>query len=139
MSQIKILNLTSSGDLKATESWLRKLLRIDLQSVLDKYGKKGVEALAAATPKRTGLTASSWKYRSSVKRTAEGGVISASLEFYNTNQSTSADKIPIVILIEFGHGTRNGGYVSPHPFVSDATKEIFDNLAKELWKEVKDA
>lgn len=139
MSQIKILNLTSSGDLKATESWLRKLLRIDLQSVLDKYGKKGVEALAAATPKNTGLTANSWHYRSYVKRNASGGVISASLEFYNTNQSTSADKIPIVILIEFGHGTRNGGYVPPHPFVSDATKEIFDNLAKDLWKEVKEA
>lgn len=138
MSQIKILNVTSSGELKITESWLRKLLHIDLQSVIDKYGKKGVEALAAATPKRTGLTASSWKYRSSVKRNAEGGVISASLEFYNTNQSTSADKIPIVILIEFGHGTRNGGYVPPHPFVSEATKEVFDNLAKELWKEVKE-
>ena len=138
MSQIKILNLTSSGDLKATESWLRKLLKIDLQSIIDKYGKKGVEALAAATPKRTGLTAASWKYRSNIQRNASGGVISASLEFYNTNLSTSADKIPIVILIEFGHGTRNGGYVPPHPFVSDATKEIFDNLAKDLWKEVKD-
>lgn len=138
MSQIKILNLTSSGDLKATESWLRKLLRIDLQSVLDKYGKKGVKALAAATPKRTGLTANSWNYRSTIKHNAEGGVASASLEFYNTNLSTSADKIPIVILIEYGHGTRNGGYVPPHPFVSKATKEVFDNLAKELWKEVKE-
>lgn len=138
MSQIKLLNLTSSGNLKASESWLRKLLRIDLQSILDKYGQEGVKALAAATPKRTGLTANSWKYRSSVQRNASGGVSSATLEFYNTNVSTSADKIPIVILIEFGHGTRNGGYVPPHPFVADSTKETFDNLAKALWKEVKD-
>lgn len=138
MSQIKLLNLTSSGDLKATESWLRRLLRIDIQSILDKYGKQGVEALAAATPKRTGLTANSWHYRTSITRNSTGGVTSAALEFYNTNLSTSSEKIPIVVLIEFGHGTRNGGYVPPHPFVADSTKATFDNLAKALWKEVKD-
>lgn len=135
MSQMKILNLTSSGDLKATESWLRKLLRIDLQSVLDRYGRKGVDALRAATPKRTGLTADSWNYRTNIRRNSTGGVVSASLEFYNTNTS---DGIPIVVLIEYGHGTRNGGYVPPHPFVEGATKEVFDDLAKALWKEVKD-
>lgn len=140
MPQLRILELTSRGDLRVTENWLRKLLRIDLQSVLNRYGKRGVELLAAATPKRTGLTADSWTYTTRITRTSEGGVKNATIEWSNTNVTNSNNShIPIVVLIECGHGTRNGGYVPPNPFISEAIKPVFDELAEKLWKEVKDA
>lgn len=138
MSQLRVLHLESNGELRVTESWLRKLLRIDLETILGKYGSQGVELLAAATPKRTGLTAASWKYTTKISRNSDGGVRSASIEFSNTNLSTSKDKIPIIILIEYGHGTRNGGYVPPHPFITETIRPLFDELAEKLWKEVKD-
>lgn len=139
MSQLRVLHLESNGELRVTESWLRKLLRIDLETILGKYGSQGVELLAAATPKRTGLTAASWKYTTKISRNSDGGVRSASIEFSNTNLSTSKDKIPIIILIEYGHGTRNGGYVPPHPFITETLRPLFDELAEKLWKEVRDA
>ena len=126
MSQLRVLHLESNGELRVTESWLRKLLRIDLETILGKYGSQGVELLAAATPKRTGLTAASWKYTTKISRNSDGGVRSASIEFSNTNLSTSKDKIPIIILIEYGHGTRNGGYVPPHPFITETLRPLFD-------------
>ena len=138
MSQLRVLHLESNGELRVTENWLRKLLRIDLETVLGSYGQRGVELLAAATPKRTGLTAASWKYTTKITRNSTGGVSSASIEFSNTNLSTSKDKIPIIILIEYGHGTRNGGYVPPHPFITETLRPLFDELAEKLWKEVKD-
>lgn len=139
MLQLRVLHLESNGELRVTESWLRKLLRIDLETILGKYGSQGVELLAAATPKRTGLTAASWKYTTKISRNSDGGVRSASIEFSNTNLSTSKDKIPIIILIEYGHGTRNGGYVPPHPFITETLRPLFDELAEKLWKEVRDA
>lgn len=139
MPQLRILELKSHGEMKNTETWLRKLLRLDLQSILDKYGKKGVKILADATPVRTGKTAASWTYSTTITRTSSGGVTGATITWSNTNLTEGAHHIPIVILIECGHGTRNGGYVPPHPFIKENLKPLMDELAEKLWKEVKDA
>ena len=139
MPQLRVLELKSKGDMKNTETWLRKLLRLDLQSILDKYGERGVKILAEATPVRTGKTAASWTYSTSVTRTSSGGVTGATITWSNTNLTEGSQHIPIVILIECGHGTRNGGYVPPNPFIKEAITPLFDELAEKLWKEVKDA
>ena len=138
MSQLRLLTCTASGNLSRADSWLRKLVKLDVQSLLDKYGKIGVDALSAATPKDTGLTAASWTYKTTINRGENGGIVSAKIEWTNTNLSTSPSAhIPIVILIECGHGTRNGGYVPPHPFISDTIRPIFEELADRLGREVK--
>ena len=139
MPQLRVLELKSKGDMKNTETWLRKLLRLDLQSILDKYGERGIKILAEATPKRTGKTAASWTYSTNITRTSSGGVIGATITWSNTNLTEGSQHIPIVILIECGHGTRNGGYVPPNPFIKEAITPLFDELAEKLWKEVKDA
>ncbi len=141
MTQMRLLQTEVKGDFNKTETWLRKLLKLDVQNVLDKYGKVGVEALSRATPRRTGRTAESWSYSTEVTRGANGKVASASITWFNSNTtaSNSTKNIPIVILIEYGHGTRRGKYVSPHPFVSDALKPVFDDIYMALWKEVKNA
>ena len=57
-----MFKLVSRGDFKRTEKFLKKSMGNDYISVLSEYGKKGVDALSEATPKRTGKTAASWSY-----------------------------------------------------------------------------
>ena len=95
--------------------------------MLDKYGRLGVKALSEATPKDTGETASSWYYR------IERGSGSTSLAFYNSHVN---DGVPIAVILQYGHGTGTGGWVPGTDYINPATKDIFDNLAKEVWREV---
>ena len=96
--------------------------------VLDKYGREGVTALSMATPVDTGKTAASWRYRITSNAT------SLTIEWLNDNETK--DGIPIVVLIQYGHGTGNGGYVQGRDFVNPAIQPIFDKIADTLWKEV---
>lgn len=96
-------------------------------NILNKYGQEGVNALASATPTDSGKTANSWTYE--VKQ-FKGG---AKIIWSNTN---IVNGVPIAILIEYGHGTKNGGYVSGREFINDALKPIFDKITNEVWKEV---
>ena len=94
---------------------------------LEKYGKAGVEALAANTPVKTGLTANSWYYEIENKN----GV--ARISFCNSNIQNG---VPIAIILQYGHGTRNGGWVEGRDYINPAIQPIFDKLANEAWKEV---
>lgn len=97
---------------------------------LDKYGKMGVSALASATPKRTGKTASSWRYE--IDKT--GGKISISWLNDNVN-----DGINIAVIIQYGHGTGTGAYVKGVDYINPALKSIFESIAEDIWKEVTSA
>lgn len=95
---------------------------------LNKYGKEGVAALAAATPFDSGVTAKSWYY----KITKKNG--KATISFNNSNVQNGA---PIAILLQYGHGTRNGGWVVGRDYINPAIQPIFDKIAKSAWEEVK--
>lgn len=86
---------------------------------LDKYGRQGVAALESATPKDTGLTSKSWKYE--IKQ-SKGSV---SISFYNTNIQNG---VPIAILLQYGHGTRNGGWVQGRDYINPAIQPILMKL-----------
>ena len=110
-----------------TTRYLEKIKRGASDRILDKYGKLGVEALSAATPVDTGLTAKSWYYK--VQRSRS----SASITFYNSNIQNG---IPIAIIIQTGHGTRNGGWVQGRDYINPALRTVFDKFANEAWREV---
>lgn len=93
----------------------------------DKYGEEGVAALSAATPVDTGLTARSWSYK--VFRN-NGNV---RITFYNSNFQNG---VPIAIVLQYGHGTRNGGWVEGRDYINPALQPVFDKLANEAWREV---
>lgn len=93
----------------------------------DRYAKMGVEALRSATPVDTGLTAASWAYEI-VKMDEQ-----VTLNFVNTNVQ---NHIPIAIIIDTGHATRNGGWVSGRHYIDPAIRPVFDEIAKQLWEEV---
>lgn len=122
-----IISYTTTGDLKKTDTFLRHLLKNDLTSVLHRYGKRGVDALSAATPVDTGTTAASWDY------TVTESPGSATITWTNSNVNQG---IPIALLIEYGHGTSTGGYVPARPFIKETIGPILDELANALWKEV---
>ena len=116
------------GNLKKTTDFLTKAQRIRFETILSRYGEKGVALLREATPKDTGLTASSWDYRVNVSR---NGVYSVSF----TN-SHIVDGVPIAILLQYGHGTRNGGYIQGRDYINPAIQPVFDEMANALWREV---
>lgn len=89
--------------------------------------KKGVAALSAATPVDTGLTANSWKYE--ITHNKE----SATISFTNTNIQNG---VPIAVILQYGHATRNGGWVQGRDYINPAIQPIFDEIAKDAWREV---
>ena len=122
-----MIKIRQKGDFKKLTSFLEKA-KEDLNiGILDKYGKKGVAALSSATPIDTGLTASSWFYKIENKN----GV--AKIEFHNSNIQNG---VPIAVILQYGHGTKNGGYVVGRDYINPAIQPVFDELAKNAWKEV---
>lgn len=123
-----MIGVTSSGNHNKTSDVLRKILRGDIFSELNRYGQMGVEALSLATPVDTRLTANSWKYRIVKSRKGTG------IEWYNTNEVNGT---PVVILLQYGHGTGTGGYVAGRNFINPAIQPIFDRISADVWKKVK--
>lgn len=122
------IKFVQHGDFGQTKSLFNKVKRMHNLGVLDKYGRKGVVALANATPVDSGVTAASWSYK--IKHSD----FALSIEW--DNNSTTITGIPIVVLIQYGHGTRQGGYVMPNDFITPIMEPIFKEIADELWKEV---
>lgn len=123
-----MISVTQKGDFKKLTSFLEKSKEVFNIGILDKYGKQGVAALQAATPKDTGKTAESWTYQ--IERKA-GGI---ALTFHNTNRNKG---VPIAVILQYGHATGNGGYVEGVDYINPALRPIFEKLAEEAWREVK--
>lgn len=115
------------GDFSKTNKFLRKAKEFQIRKVLDKYGKIGVQALSNATPKKTGKTASSWAYE--INSSGD----SHTLYWTNTNENRGVN---IAIILQYGHGTRNGGYVSGTDYINPAIKPVFDKIVEEAWREL---
>ena len=122
-----MIKIRQKGDFKKLTSFLERAKESLDIGVLDKYGRKGVAALSSATPVDTGLTASSWFYKIENKN----GV--AKIEFHNSNIQNG---VQIAVILQYGHGTRNGGYVVGRDYINPAIQSVFDELAKNAWKEV---
>ena len=122
-----MISFRQQGDFSNLSRFLEKAKESVKIGMLDKYGRAGVEALASATPKDTGLTAASWKYE--IER--QNG--SVTIEFYNTNVQKG---IPIAIILQYGHATGNGGWVEGRDYINPAIQPLFDKIAKEAWEEV---
>lgn len=122
------IEITSKGDHNKTSNFLQKMIRGDFYSDLAKYGEMGVNALARATPVDSGLAQRSWSYR------IIGGRKNPGIEWLNTDIENGP---AVVILIQYGHGTGTGGYVHGRDFINPAMRPIFDQIAENVWKKVK--
>lgn len=117
------------GDFNNIEKFVKNYDVRKMIAILDSYGGQGVAALAAATPKDSGLTANSWGYETDVSRS------SFSIKWTNSHLTKSGT--PIVILLQYGHGTKHGGIVQGQDFINPAISSIFDRIAEAVWQEVR--
>lgn len=118
------------GNFKKLDNYFEKLLEGVNVGILNKYGREGVAALKAATPVDTGVTAASWYYE--IVR----GNGSVSLVFKNSNV---VNHVNIAIILQYGHGTRNGGYVEGRDYINPVMASVFSQLADEMWSAVQKA
>ena len=125
-----MFTIASKGSFKNTEKFLQSMSKGDIFRSLDKYGQEGVAALSAATPAESGATAAAWSYEVAKGR----GQYSISW----TNGHIVGG-VPVVILLQYGHGTGTGGYVQGRDFINPALKSIFDRIASDVWKAVTSA
>lgn len=122
-----MISFKQRGDFSKTEKFLKKSFGRDYIGVLEKYAQQGVAALSAATPIDSGLTATSWQYNIIQNE----DTISIVWENLNIQKGVN-----IAIILQYGHGTRNGGYVSGRDYINPALRPIFDKMADAAWKEV---
>lgn len=122
-----MITIESQGEWKLTRNWFDRMTKLDLALIMNQFGKEGVSALAAATPSKSGLTSKSWNYE--VTRKGNNWKIT----WTNSNVNKGAN---IAVLIQYGHGTRNGGYVVGRDYINPAIRPIFDKIAEKAWKEV---
>ena len=115
------------GDFKNTEKFFSKVKSANFKQVLKTYAEIGLSALREATPIDSGLTADSWGYDIRVTR------FGYSIQWTNSNV---VNNLSIAILIQYGHGTQNGAFISGRDFINPALKPVFDDIANKLWREV---
>lgn len=122
-----MISYTQKGDFSKTTRFLERARNGIRMGVLDKYGQEGVAALASATPVDSGETANSWYY---IIENTKGSV---KISFCNSNVQNG---VPIAIILQYGHGTRNGGWVEGRDYINPAIQPIFDKITNEVWREV---
>lgn len=121
-----MITFKQSGSFSKTDAFLKRLSSGRYLSNLDKYAKEGLDALIAATPVDSGLTADSWYYQITESKD------SIRIEYCNSNIQ---DGVPIAIILQYGHGTRNGGWVEGQDYINPAIKPVFEKIADKIWKE----
>lgn len=122
-----MIRIKAKGDFSKSMGFLNRLKEFIHKGNLDKYGQMGVEALRAATPKDTGKTSESWDY----EIVHENGKVSIFWTNSNTNKNVN-----IAVILQYGHGTRRGGYVQGIDYINPAMKVVFQEIAEKSWKEV---
>ena len=114
-----MIKITQTGNFEKTTSFLSKCMNSDIRKEMDMWGRHGVTALSAATPKDTGNTASSWSY--SISETKDG----YKLCWSNSNINKGVN---IAVILQYGHATRNGGWVSGNDYINPALQPVYDEI-----------
>lgn len=123
-------SFSSEGDWSKTEQFLRKMQQFKVDSVLQSAGQSGVKALSAATPKDTGKAATSWTF--DIKKSSS----SVEINWKNTDVEGG---FQVALMIQYGHGTGTGGYITGRDYINPAMRPVFDQIADAVWKAVTSA
>jgi hypothetical protein len=121
------VSFTSKGDLAQSERFLKAALKFDPRKALESAAKEGVRALAAATPRDSGLAANSWSYKIS------GGRNGVTITWINSDVENG---FPVALMLQYGYGTGTGGYVQGQDYINPAMQPIFDRIANQVAKAV---
>lgn len=122
-----MIRFKQKGNFSKLDHYLKRTRDSVSNIDLDQFGKRGVTALSQATPVNTGKTSNSWYYK--IKKSKDSTVITF-------NNSNIQNGVPIAIILQYGHGTKYGGWVEGRDYINPSIQPIFDELAKDAWKEV---
>ncbi|MBP5594281.1 MAG: HK97 gp10 family phage protein [Pseudobutyrivibrio sp.] len=123
-----MIKIEHHGDLDKTVGWLKRLKQNRMFKNLDKFGVRGVQALEEATPKDTGITATSWSYK--IEQNGR------EVKIIYCNSNVIDEWCNVAIIIQYGHATKNGGYVEGIDYINPALAPVFQKIADEVWEEV---
>ena len=124
---MSVITIKQTGNFTKSERFLKRITHTDFASKLRAYGDRGVFELYKATPVGTGATAQSWRY---VIEQEPGRI---KLSWVNDCVENGAQ---VAILIQYGHATKNGGWVEGKDYINPALAPVFDDILNKLWKEV---
>ena len=122
-----MIGIRQHGDFSKTDNFLKSLKQQRIYDALERYAQMGVEALASATPVESGQTANSWYYEIEKTNT------SVTIKFCNSNIQNG---VPIAVILQYGHGTGTGGWVTGRDYINPAIQPIFDEIVNKTWGEV---
>lgn len=122
-----MFNLSSNGSFTGTESYLRALTGLNIAKILASSGQLGVNALSRATPRDSGLGASSWTYQ------VRAGKSSCEIVWRNTDIESG---FPVAIMLQYGYATGTGGYVQGRDYINPAMRPVFDKIEADIRRAV---
>lgn len=121
-----MISFDNKGDFSKSFNFLNNIKTLNIRN-LSSLAEKGVIALTNASPMDSGLMKHSWNYNIEQKN----GVVTI-----NWTNSDIEGGCNVAILVQYGHGTKDGKYVKGVDFINPALKPIFDEIANDVWKEV---
>lgn len=110
-----------------TVGYLEKLIKYDVRPLLHQMGQLGVQRLAQTTPVDSGETAGAWSYK------IKGNVKQYKLVWTN---SVVAGRAPLVLMLQYGHATKSGYFLSGRDFINPALLPVYETLLERLGQEV---
>lgn len=122
-----MIKIRHKGNFSKTTKFFERVRESVHKGNFDRFGREGVAALASATPVESGETANAWYYQIEIKKNT------VRITFCNSNVQNG---IPVAILLQYGHATKNGGFVEGRDYINPAIQPIFDKIADEAWREV---
>lgn len=125
-----IISFRQRGSTRNMERFLASMSTLDIRQIVEPYAQQGVAALASATPVDSGVAAASWGYE------IESSRGQTTIKWTNSDIENG---FPVVIMLQYGHGTGTGGYVQGRDFINPAVRPIFDQIADAVWRVVTSA
>ncbi len=124
------ITFKQKGNFSKTTKFLNFLLRNDYLNFLNECGREGVARLKEYTPKDSGKTSESWSYE--ITEDKNKGLITIAF----TNSNVIDEWCSVAIMLQYGHATRNGGWVEGIDYINPALKPVFDKIAERTWSAI---
>lgn len=122
-----LIKVKHKGSFKRTEQFFNRVLRRNYLNILARYGELGTAILRDATPVESGATRDGWNFEIE----EDDGIITIAWTNNNENEGLN-----VALLIIYGHGMPNGGYVQGIDFVDPVIRPLMQDLATNAWREV---
>lgn len=121
-----MIKVKRKGDFNRTKRYLGKALVAYDKAQLEKIAEKNLHILKEATPINTGTLANQWGYQ--IVKTDNGyGILYTNTDIQNGYN--------IAILVDRGHATRTGTWVSGKNYIDPAIRKTYEEIIKQTWEE----